>query len=120
MYPAHGIKQTLNLFLTDTCSILNPSGGTDEYGHATDTLTMVSDTVPCRVISDKGTTPMASTATGQAGILTRLKIVLPHGTDVDVSHIIRVDNVDYKVIDIVDERTNQPDVQVLVSKVRYE
>ena len=122
MIPQSMIKQlrkTTNRWLTETAVIERESNTRGSYGQQIHDWETVASDVACRVIT-AGTSSSASnqTLSNQEIMIDKYKIVLQAETEVNVDYRITVGGHQYRVIAVMDDRTDELDVHVLAYKER--
>ena len=110
-------KQT-NRWLTETAFIERESDTRGIYGEQVHDWETVALNVKCRVITSGGGRNMNEMMGNQELMIDQYKIVLVAGTDVSVDYRITVGGHVYRVTKVMDDRTDELDVHVLVERER--
>lgn len=115
------IKRITTTFQTATCTIQQRTGLTNAMGDPGETFDTVASGVPCRVITEGGygqnrSQPVAS----REAQVDAYRISLPAGTVIGHDYRVIVVDDTYDVTGIIDQRTDENDIQVRVVKVRGE
>lgn len=110
------VKRRVNTFLTDTCTILRPSAGFDDYGNSQDGETTVATDVPCRLlpIQERDNTEMVGGV--EAGRV-YYRVILPYNTDIKDNDVLEVAGERYEGLQVEEAHTDKVDVRARVSKL---
>lgn len=110
------IRTRVNTFLTDTCTILRPTAGFDEYGNSQDGETTVATDVPCRLlpIRERDSTEMVGEV--EAGRV-YYRAILPYNTDIQNNDVLEVAGERYEGLQVEENHTDKVDVRARVSKL---
>lgn len=114
-----GIRRRLNGFLTEHCSIARETMTRGQYGEMVHDWETVAEGVPCRVITAGSRFMSAMREVGQQQAFVDVyRVVLPADTTLEAGYRITVGSRVYDVINIMDRRTDETDVQAVVMEVR--
>lgn len=107
--------------MTDSCLIEREQNARGSMGQIAHTWETVASNVPCRLITSKGATlPATEVYANRVTMEDTYTISLPVGTDVSVDYRITVNNVAWRVANVVDGRTDAADVQAVLVGMRNE
>jgi len=112
------LRNTVDKYLNETCVIERVDQVQGRLG-LVESVVQVATGVACRVIDDSRTTGQGYQATGdhQANI-DAYRVILPAGQAVDVEYRVTVGTRVYRVIELLDDRSNELFVEVRVRRVR--
>lgn len=115
---AAAISARLSQFLTDTCDIDRMTDTVDSVGATVQIWQSVARGVACRVI-DAGSNTAASTtiAANQQILIDANRLILPLGTEIGINYRVTVNAAIYKVVSVLDGRTNGVDVQAVIERL---
>lgn len=114
------IQQMVGRELTETCTLTKQADAEGVYGEPILDWIEVGSGIKCRVI--RAGSSMAGSnviAGGRESLLDKHRLILPVGTVVGANY--RAEMADgrvYEVVDVVDDLTDLPYVQVVVSRLR--
>lgn len=106
-------------FLTETCLIESEELNTGAFGESLHTRIVVDAEVPCRVIMQSRTSGGTAAQVGnQETVVDTYRLIVPWGTALAVDQVVTVDGVEYQVVALVTERTNETDAQAVITRAR--
>lgn len=106
-------RRMLAELLMDQCQISVQSTVVGTMRTQSKMYNPVQSTV-CRMLPIQRTTSDVVVGGGQESLEQQYKVILPHGTTIDLNYRIAVNGVNYNVVRIDDARTDALDVQVIV------
>lgn len=110
------IRTALEVFLDDTCTISRERETFDSMGGSSHVPEIVASGVSCRVIMGKSDTENIG---NQESLTETYRLIVPVGTELDVDYIVTLaDETVYQVIEIITQRSDAMDAQVMMKRVR--
>lgn len=112
------IKARVDMFLTETCLIEAQSQASDEYGNPIPgSRVTVASNVSCRIIDlGERLQSQAVIDSDQETIVDTYRLILPAGTAIAKDQIITISGDEYDVVDLITERTDETDVQAVITR----
>lgn len=113
------IKSKFTAFRTETCDIYAVTWGVDDFGAQQKSFAQVGTAVACRVITGQQSFQSGMMQQGeQKSMKHELRISLPVGTELDVDYQIDVGGVVYDVVRVIDDLTDDTQVQAVITRRR--
>lgn len=110
------IRSVLNRWLNETATIERETETRGTYGEKLHDWETVASDVPCRVI---GRNTQSNRSIGnQEMMVDEYRVIFEAGTVLNVDYRVLVGGKTYRVIEIVDDRTDGTDVQAMVAGER--
>jgi head-tail adaptor len=110
------IRSVLNRWLNETATIQRETETRGAYGEQLHDWTTTATDVPCRVIGRN--TQRNQAMSNQEMMVDEYRVIFETGTVLDVDYRVTVGGNVYRVIAIVDDRTDGVDVQAIVAGER--
>lgn len=109
------IRSQINRWLTETATVQKLDSVRGEYGELIQDYVTVQTSVPCRIITaGSNNTDTMEVNGNQEMMLDQYKIILPYDAELDVDYRVTVGADIYRVVSILDDRTDGVDVQALI------
>lgn len=113
------IKRMTTAFQSETCTIQKQTNIPNRIGVMAKGFDTVASGVTCRVIMEKGmNSTEALTVASREALVDSYRISLPAGTVIGHDYRIIVGADTYDVVGVLDDRTDENEIQVRVTKVR--
>lgn len=110
------LRKTTRQYLTETATVERESELRGEYGERVHEWVQVASGVQCRVITtSRGD---LQTLANQEVMIDQYKIILASGTEVGVDYRIIVGGHAYRVTSVMDDRTDELDINVIAYRER--
>lgn len=106
-------------FLSDTCLIEQEQEAAGQYGEPLNIWVTVAADVPCRIITAGETTQTEAMPVGDGEAITEeYRLVCPAGTALATGQRVTVAGVVYQVAALLTARTDETDVQAVITRYR--
>jgi hypothetical protein len=113
------IQRMTGQFQSETCTIQELTPVPNRIGVMGKSFSTVASNVRCRVITERGTSATtAEQVASREALVDGYRISLPAGTVIGHDYRIIVGDDTYDVVGVLDDRTDENEIQVRVTKVR--